>query len=158
MFAAVAYDMRPQAFPRKRPPAGGIPRGLHDGSLMTATLPWPTEIRLSADKRVLHVTFADGTAHALAAEYLRVTSPSAEVQGHSPSERKLVPGKRGVTILRVEPVGNYAVRLVFDDGHDTGLYGWGYLHALGAEHATRFAAYRDELAAAGLSRDPPARR
>ena len=89
----------------------------------------------------------------LAAEYLRVTSPSAEVQGHSPDQRQTVPGKRDVEILRVEPVGNYAVRLVFDDMHDSGLYTWDYLHALGSGHEERWAAYLSELEQKNLSRD-----
>jgi DUF971 family protein len=119
---------------------------------------WPTEIRLAKDKRTLHVAFDDGTAFDLAAEYLRVTSPSAEVQGHSPSERKTVPGKRHVEIIGVEPVGNYAVKLVFDDMHSTGIFGWDYLYALGARHDERWGDYLAELEAKGLSRDPPPRR
>jgi DUF971 family protein len=114
---------------------------------------WPTEIRLSKDKRSLHVAFGDGAAFDLPAEYLRVTSPSAEVQGHSPAERKTVPGKREVAILGVEPVGNYAVKLVFDDMHDTGIFGWDYLYRLGAEQGEKWQAYLDELVAKGLSRD-----
>ena len=119
---------------------------------------WPTEIRLSKDKRTLTVAFDDGSAFDLAAEYLRVTSPSAEVQGHSPAERKTVPGKRNVEIIGVEPVGNYAVKLVFDDMHSTGIYGWDYLHELGEKRERRWADYLAELDAKGLSRDPPARR
>jgi len=114
---------------------------------------WPTELRLAKDKRSLHVAFDNGTAFELPAEYLRVTSPSAEVQGHSPAERKTVPGKREVAIIGVEPVGNYAVKLVFDDLHDTGIYGWDYLYRLGAEQGEKWQAYLDELAAKGLSRD-----
>ena len=119
---------------------------------------WPTEIRLAKDKRTLHVAFEDGTAFALPAEYLRVMSPSAEVQGHSPSERKTVPGKREVQLIAVQPVGTYAVKLVFDDMHDTGIYGWDYLHELGSRHDERWGNYLAELAAKGLSREPPARR
>ena len=119
---------------------------------------WPSEIRLAKDKRTLNVTFDDGSAFALAAEYLRVMSPSAEVQGHSPSERKTVPGKREVAIIGVQPVGTYAVKLVFDDMHDTGIYGWDYLHELGTRHDERWGNYLAELAAKGLSREPPARR
>src|SRR5215208_2185560 len=115
---------------------------------------WPTELRLAKDKRSLRIAFDDGTAFDLPAEYLRVTSPSAEVQGHSPSERKTVPGKRHVEILAVEPVGNYAVKLRFDDLHDTGIYGWGYLYELGAKQSERWQAYLAELDAKGLSRDP----
>jgi DUF971 family protein len=115
---------------------------------------WPTEIRLAKDKRSLHVAFDDGAAFDLAAEYLRVTSPSAEVQGHSPSERKTVPGKRDVTILGVEPVGNYAVRLTFDDMHSTGIYGWDTLYSLGRNRDENWHNYLAELDAKGLTREP----
>ncbi|GJD50696.1 hypothetical protein OPKNFCMD_3441 [Methylobacterium crusticola] len=125
---------------------------------MTGDGEWPTEIRLSRDRRTLHVAFESGAAYALPAEYLRVESPSAEVQGHAPSERKWLGGKREVQILAVAPVGNYAVKLTFDDMHDTGLYAWDYLRRLGEEQAVRFARYEEELAGRGLSRDPPARR
>ena len=118
---------------------------------------WPTELRLAKDKRTLHVTFDDGLQFDLPAEYLRVTSPSAEVQGHSPSERKTVPGKKDVAIIGVEPVGNYAVKLRFDDMHDTGLYGWDYLYELGANHAEKWQNYLAELDAKGLSREPTVR-
>ncbi|PVE25597.1 hypothetical protein DC522_04555 [Microvirga sp. KLBC 81] len=114
---------------------------------------WPTELRLAKDRRSLRIVFDDGTAFDLPAEYLRVTSPSAEVQGHSPSERKTVPGKKDVEIIGVEPVGNYAVKLVFDDLHDSGIYGWNYLYELGARHEEKWRAYLDELAAKGLSRE-----
>lgn len=114
---------------------------------------WPTEIRLAKDRRSLRIVFDDGAAFDLAAEYLRVTSPSAEVQGHSPAERRTVAGKRDVEIIGVEPVGNYAVRLVFDDLHDTGIYGWNYLYELGVGFAEKWQAYLDELAAKGLSRE-----
>lgn len=113
---------------------------------------WPTELRLAKDKMSLRIAFDDGAAFDLPAEYLRVTSPSAEVQGHSPAQRKTVPGKRNVQIISVLPVGNYAVRLVFDDMHDTGIYGWDYLFELGTEMPERWQAYLDELAAKGLSR------
>src|SRR5665213_2573960 len=92
---------------------------------------WPTELRLGKDKTILTVSFDSGERFELPAEYLRVKSPSAEVQGHSPDERKTVPGKRNVAILEVLPVGNYAVRLVFDDMHSTGIYDWTYLATLG---------------------------
>ncbi|MCD6070320.1 MAG: hypothetical protein K0S42_836 [Microvirga sp.] len=111
---------------------------------------WPTEIRLSKDKRSLHIAFDDGTAFSLPAEYLRVTSPSAEVQGHSPAERKTVPGKREVAILGVEPVGNYAVKLVFDDMHDTGIYGWDYLFVAGSGAVERPETFRSLLVIPGL--------
>ena len=119
---------------------------------------WPTEIRLSKDRRTLRVAFEDGAAFELPAEYLRVMSPSAEVQGHSPSERKTVAGKSRVEIMAVEPVGNYAVKLSFDDMHNTGLFGWDYLYELGADHAERWANYLAELDAKGLSREPAGRR
>lgn len=119
---------------------------------MTAT-PWPTEIRLTKDRRTLVVTFEGGESHELGAEYLRVESPSAEVQGHSPAERKTVPGKRDVTIVAVEPVGNYAVRLTFDDLHSSGIFGWGYLQKLGRERETIWGNYLAALEAKGLSRD-----
>jgi DUF971 family protein len=114
---------------------------------------WPTELRLAKDKRSLRVAFDDGTTFDLPAEYLRVASPSAEVQGHSPAERRTVPGKRDVRISEVQPIGNYAVKLIFDDGHDSGIYGWDYLSRLGAEQAEKWQAYLDALAAEGLSRD-----
>ena len=116
---------------------------------------WPTELRLAKDRRILRIAFDDGSAFDLSAEYLRVTSPSAEVQGHSPAERRTVGGKRDVEIIGVEPVGNYAVKLVFDDMHDTGIYGWDYLYRLGDEQAERWQAYLDELEAKGLSRERP---
>jgi DUF971 family protein len=118
------------------------------------TRPWPTEVRLHKDRRSLKVAFEDGANFTLPAEYLRVESPSAEVQGHGPDERKTVPGKRDVEILEVLAVGHYAVRLVFDDMHSTGIYAWDYLHELGREQETRFQKYLDELAAKGLSREP----
>ena len=114
---------------------------------------WPTELRLSADRRVLNVAFEDGGRFALPAEYLRVSSPSAEVQGHSPAERKVIGGKRAVAILAVEPVGNYAVKLGFDDMHDTGIFGWGYLHELGRNYVRRWETYLAELAERGLDRE-----
>jgi DUF971 family protein len=115
---------------------------------------WPTELRLAKDRRILAITFDDGSRFELPAEYLRVMSPSAEVQGHSPSERKTVPGKRNVEILAVEPVGNYAVKLRFDDLHDTGIYGWEYLYELGRDQADRWQNYLAELDAKRLSREP----
>jgi DUF971 family protein len=115
--------------------------------------PWPTELRVLSDRKAMKVVFDDGTTFTLPAEYLRVESPSADVQGHSPEERKTVPGKRNVMILEVQPVGNYAVRLVFDDMHSTGIYSWPYLYELGTDHSARFQRYLDELAAKGLSRE-----
>jgi len=119
---------------------------------------WPKELRLHKDRRSLAVSFDDGESITLSAEYLRVESPSAEVQGHNPDERKIVGGKRDVQILEIHPVGNYAVRLVFDDMHSTGIYSWDYLHQLGHEHATRFARYEQELKDKGLSREPMIRK
>jgi DUF971 family protein len=119
---------------------------------------WPTELRLHKDRKTLTVTFGDGASFDLAAEYLRVKSPSAEVQGHSQDERKTVPGKRNVGIMEVLPVGNYAVRLVFDDMHSTGIFGWDYLLDLGRNHKRYWKDYLDELAAKNFTRDPPAQR
>ena len=125
---------------------------------MTDATLWPTELRLRKDRKTLTVAFDNGQSFDLAAEYLRVKSPSAEVQGHSPDERKLVPGKQNVMILEVQPVGNYAVRLVFDDLHTTGIYSWDYLAELGREHTRYWREYIDELAQNNLSRGPAARR
>jgi DUF971 family protein len=111
----------------------------------------PTELRVSKDRKVLTVTFA-GEAHALPAEMLRVLSPSAEVQGHSPEQRVTVGGKRNVAIAALHPVGNYAVRVVFDDGHDTGIFTWAYLDRLGREKDALWEAYLGELEAKGLTR------
>ena len=124
---------------------------------MADTIAWPTELRLAKDRKVLTVAFEGGTSFALPAEYLRVKSPSAEVQGHSAEERKTVPGKRNVEIIEVLPVGNYAVRLVFDDLHSTGIFDWEYLLDLGRNHARYWQDYVDELAVKNLTRDPPAR-
>ena len=115
--------------------------------------PWPSEIRVSPDRRTLTVAFDSGERYPIPAELLRVSSPSAEVQGHSPEQRKLVPGKRDVEILKVEPVGNYAVKLHFDDMHNTGLYSWSYLRRLGREGDKLWATYVEELMAAGLKRE-----
>lgn len=121
---------------------------------MSETDPWPTEIRLAKDRRALVVSFSDGFSAEIPAEMLRVMSPSAEVQGHTPEERKTVPGKREVMILAVEPVGNYAIRLRFDDMHDSGIYGWPLLHRFGREKEALLSAYVAELEAKGLSREP----
>jgi DUF971 family protein len=119
------------------------------------TLAWPVEIRLPKDRLALRVAFDDGQVFDLPAELLRVTSPSAEVQGHSEAERKTVGGKRNVTILSVDPVGNYAVRIGFDDMHSTGIYSWAFLRDLGANAGQRFQDYLDDLQAKGLDRDRP---
>lgn len=112
-----------------------------------------TTIRLNAADRTLRVEFDDGTTSLLSAEYLRVESPSAEVQGHGPGQKQIVPGKRLVAIVGIEPVGNYAVRLLFDDRHDTGIYSWEYLYELGEQQAQRWNAYLAALQERGLSRD-----
>jgi DUF971 family protein len=117
-----------------------------------STRPWPTELRLSKDRKTLAVAFDSGESFELAAEYLRVRSPSAEVQGHSPDERKTVGGKRDVAILEVNPIGNYAVRLVFDDLHSTGIFSWDYLTELGRNRERYWQEYLDELASNGLTR------
>ena len=114
--------------------------------------PWPSELRLSPAKDALTIAFEGGDSFTLPAEYLRVESPSAEVQGHTADQKKTVPGKRNVMIVSIEPVGNYAVRIGFDDGHDTGLFSWDYLHRLGRDHMKIWQAYLDALKAKGLSR------
>lgn len=119
---------------------------------------WPIEIRLAKDRRTLHVAFEGGAAYALPAELLRVESPSAEVQGHGPAQKKTIPGKRDVEILKVDPVGHYAVKLTFDDMHDTGIFGWDYLRDLGEHGEAKMQAYLEALAAQGLSREPGGRR
>jgi DUF971 family protein len=113
----------------------------------------PSSIHLHRKSRVLDVGYADGTRYALPSEYLRVFSPSAEVRGHTGGEPIVVPGKRNVAIERVDPVGSYAVRLVFDDGHSTGLYSWDVLEDLGANHDRYWARYLERMAEHGLSRD-----
>ncbi len=117
-----------------------------------ADKPWPTELRLHNDRRTLSIAFDSGDTFDLSAEYLRVRSPSAEVQGHSPDERKTVAGKKDVAILEVHPIGNYAVRLVFDDLHSTGIYSWDYLFGLGSNLESNWQEYLDELAGKGLAR------
>jgi DUF971 family protein len=118
-----------------------------------SAVPWPTEIRLSKARDTLSVSFDDGAIYDLPAEMLRVLSPSAEVQGHSPDQRRTVPGKKNVVVTAVDPVGNYAVRLTFDDGHNTGLYTWVYLRELGEEGERLWQGYLNELKAKGLSRE-----
>jgi len=118
------------------------------------TIVWPVELRLKRGEKLLEVTFDDGSRFRLPAEYLRVESPSAEVQGHGPGQKTLVHGRAHVGIINLEPVGNYAVRITFDDLHDTGIYSWSYLYQLGVEHNQRWRTYLDALAANGLSREP----
>ena len=115
---------------------------------------WPVEIRLKQAEKVLEVAFDDGKRFRLPAEYLRVESPSAEVQGHSASQKQLVSGRAHVGMLGVEAVGNYAVRIKFDDMHDTGIYSWRYLYQLGEEQEQRWAQYLAALKQAGQSREP----
>jgi DUF971 family protein len=116
------------------------------------SIPPPTEIKYHKRSRELEVRFADGMSGRLSAEYLRVQSPSAEVKGHSAGEGVLVTGKEQVGITRIDPVGRYAVKLVFDDGHDTGLYTWALLYELVSDHDRKWARYLERLAQAGKSR------
>ena len=114
---------------------------------------WPTELKLNKAKDELTVSFEDGSVFPLSAEMLRVMSPSAEVQGHSAAERKTVPQKKHVKISTMDPIGNYAVKIGFDDGHNTGLFSWTYLHELGSQKEQRWADYLSELADKGLTRE-----
>jgi DUF971 family protein len=116
----------------------------------------PKKLTVSKDRKTLTVEFNDDQIGALNAEMLRVLSPSAEVQGHSPEQRKTIAGKRDVQIMQMEPVGNYAVRIVFDDMHDTGIFTWVYLHELTEHKQKRWADYLAELDEKGLSREPAA--
>jgi DUF971 family protein len=110
----------------------------------------PTSIKLRTQSRVLEVTFADGQCFELPFEYLRVYSPSAEVKGHGPGQETLQVGKQNVMVSKVEPTGHYAVRLIFDDGHDSGLYTWAYLYELGRERTQKWQRYLDRLADLGI--------
>ncbi|MEO8004592.1 MAG: DUF971 domain-containing protein [Betaproteobacteria bacterium] len=121
--------------------------GLHSGT------PRPIEIKLHQKSRVVEVSFDDGKVFRLSCEYLRVYSPSAEVRGHGPGQEVLQPGKKDVEITAIEPVGNYAVKIVFSDGHDTGLYSWDYLYELGKNEAKLWQQYVEKLAVAGLYRE-----
>jgi DUF971 family protein len=114
---------------------------------------WPTELKVSKDRKTLAVTFDDGRVFALAAEMMRVLSPSAEVQGHGLGQKVTVPGKRHVGIRAIVPTGNYAARIAFDDGHDSGIFTWSYLRELGEKSSELFAKYEAELAEKGMSRD-----
>lgn len=116
----------------------------------------PVEIKLRRKSRLIAVTFDDGNSFDLPFEYLRVYSPSADVKGHGPGQEVLQTGKENVQVTLIEPVGHYAVRLVFDDGHDTGLYTWKYLYELGEARAANWQAYLDRLEAAGYARRDPA--
>ena len=121
---------------------------------MSEKQPWPTEIRLRKNRTALLVRFDDGKDYDLSAELLRVLSPSAEVQGHSPEQRQTVPGKANVAITAIDPVGNYAVRLTFSDGHNTGLFSWTYLRHLGENREGLWGAYLADLKAKRLAREP----
>ena len=121
---------------------------------MTGSGPWPVELRLKRAEKRLDIEFDDGKQFSLPAEYLRVESPSAEVQGHGPGEKIIVAERAHVGIIDLEPVGNYAVRIKFDDLHDTGIYSWDYFYQLGVEYDKRWQAYLAALAAKGLSREP----
>jgi DUF971 family protein len=114
---------------------------------------WPSELRLRENGRILSVSFENGDSYDLSAEYLRVMSPSAEVQGHRREERLIIGGKRHCSVTGIEPVGTYAVRLIFDDLHSTGIFTWDYLQELGSRHDEKWAVYEAELKAKGLSRD-----
>lgn len=115
--------------------------------------PWPEELVLARDGRSLRVRFDDGRTYEFDAEFLRVESPSAEVKGHGPGQEQLITGKRNIVMNRLEPVGSYAARIVFSDGHDTGLFSWTYLARLGSNKDTIWARYLERLAVAGKSRD-----
>ncbi len=115
---------------------------------------WPIEIRLKKAEKILEVDFDDGQKFALSAELLRVESPSAEVQGHTPSQKQVIVGRRHVGIVELEPVGNYAIRITFDDLHDTGIFSWQYLYELGTSKEAIWAQYLKALEKNGLSRDP----
>jgi DUF971 family protein len=121
---------------------------------VTPAAPWPVEMRLKRAEKRLDFTFDDGRQFSLPAEYLRVESPSAEVQGHGPGEKTIIAGRAHVGIIELEPVGNYAVRIKFDDLHDTGIFSWDYLYQLGVEYDKRWQAYLVALANRGLSREP----
>lgn len=114
----------------------------------------PTEIRVKREERLLEIDFDDGQSFSLPAELLRVESPSAEVQGHGPSQKKIVDQRRHVGIMKVEPVGRYAIRITFDDLHDSGIFSWDYLYHLGLNQEGIWQAYLDNLEARGLSREP----
>jgi DUF971 family protein len=115
---------------------------------------WPTELRVDRAAKTLTVAFDDGATFTFPAEYLRVESPSAEVQGHGPGQKTVVAGRRHVGIMDLEPVGNYAVRIMFDDLHSTGMYSWRYLYHLGRNQERLWAAYLQALEEQGVSRDP----
>lgn len=114
----------------------------------------PSELRVSKDRRLLTVSFSENERYTLEAELLRVSSPSAEVQGHGPGQRVTVYGKRDVEIMKIDPVGNYAIRITFDDMHNTGIFSWAFLRELGSAREEKWRDYLDELETKGLRRDP----
>ncbi len=120
--------------------------------------PIATEIKLRRQSRLLEVSFEDGSRFELPFEYLRVHSPSAEVKGHGPGQEVLVLGKETVGIRALEPIGHYAVKIIFDDGHDTGLFTWRYLYELGRDRAANWARYEARRAQAGSQPVPPSRK
>jgi DUF971 family protein len=134
--------------PPAAPPLGAPPLGSPH---------WPVEVRLKKEQKLLEVEFDNGKRFRYPAELLRVESPSAEVQGHGPSQKQLVTGRAHVGILELEPVGNYAIRIKFDDLHDTGIYSWRYLYELGLKQDELWQAYLAALAERGLSREPEKR-
>ena len=115
--------------------------------------PWPRDVNFNRSSKTLSIQFEDGAVFHLPAEYLRVESPSAEVQGHGAGQKKTIPGKRSVSVKDLEPVGNYAVRILFDDGHDSGLFTWAYLYELGEKQSEKWEAYLSDLARQGMGRD-----
>lgn len=121
-------------------------------------MPHPTALKLRTKSRLLEVTFDDGTSYQLPFEYLRVHSPSAEVRGHGPGQETLQLGKHEVGVTKLEPVGNYAIRIIFDDGHDTGLYTWAYLHELGREREQKWRTYLERLKELGIPYPTPTAR
>ncbi|MDI1269202.1 MAG: DUF971 domain-containing protein [Polaromonas sp.] len=122
---------------------------------LTPDTPTPTELTVHAQSRVLQIAFSDGTEFKIPFELMRVYSPSAEVQGHGPGQEVLQTGKREVTVVELEPIGNYAVKPVFSDGHESGIFSWDYLHFLGSEQARLWTDYLQRLEAAGMQRDAP---
>jgi DUF971 family protein len=137
-------------------PDNGFTKSVPDeGSYEGNDAPWPEELRVFKGEGRIEIDFTDGKSCSLPAEYLRVESPSAEVQGHGrPATRKIVGGRRHVRIEAVEPVGHYAIRIIFDDRHDSGIYSWSYLRELGDTYEERWASYQAALLFNGLSRDP----
>jgi DUF971 family protein len=117
--------------------------------------PSPTDIKVHQQSRILEIAFADGSAFRIPFELMRVYSPSAEVQGHGPGQEVLQTGKRLVGIAAVEPVGNYGIKPIFSDGHDTGIFSWDYLHMLGSQQQELWKRYEQRLATAGVDRDAP---